>query len=397
MSETIEGTPRAGVLAKSENISWPAQSETGGLVLLTPGPACTSARVKSALLRGDMTHREPEFSNLADGLRRKLPKSVGLNETHQAILVTGSGTAADEMAIISSVREGRALLVLNNGVYGARLIAIARAYRIVVHEVVPVGNAMDLWTTPISVESVRTALNEHPDIDVVACVHHETTAGLINPIAEIAEEVRRSDALFMTDSISATANEAPDLALARPDIVLGTSNKGLHGFPGISFLLCSERAIERFAEVRPRSLYLSAATYLNAQRNGDVPFTPAVQICYALDEALDELEEAGGYFARMELYRARGALVRGGFERLGLSILVNEQYRSASVTTLSLPQGIEYSPLHDELKKRGYVMYAGQGKLSLRYFRICTFGAISWQNLEQLEPALRESLAAVNR
>src|SRR5688572_21276597 len=105
------------------------------LILLNPGPACTSPRVKAALLRGDLCHREPEFTDLLGGIREKLPRSLNLSGTHQPILVTGSGTAAMEMAVISSVRAGRAVLVVNNGVYGERMLKIAKAHGIPVYEI----------------------------------------------------------------------------------------------------------------------------------------------------------------------------------------------------------------------------------------------------------------------
>lgn len=111
-----------------------------------------------------------------------------------------------------------------------------------------------------------------------------------------------------------------------------------------------------------------------------------------MDEALREYFEAGGFKARTKLYRERAALVRAGFERLGLKILVAPQLRSNSVTMLHLPDALPYDRLHDELKARGYVIYAGQGHLSSRFFRICTMGEIPWHRLEGLEVALAQSI-----
>ncbi|WP_214325575.1 pyridoxal-phosphate-dependent aminotransferase family protein [Nonomuraea sediminis] len=358
------------------------------LILLNPGPACTSKRVKDALLRGDLCHREPEFTQLLFRIREALPRCLNLGDTHEALLVTGSGTSAMEMAVISSVREGRSVLIVNNGVYGERMIKIAKANGIPFHEV------RSEWTVPADPAEVERALAAHDDVDAVVAVHHETTTGLINPIKEIGEVVARHDRLFVIDAISGTAIEDQDLAEVKVDVVCGTANKGLHGLPGMSFILCGERSVERLQEVPERSLYLNAASYLKGQRKGDVPFTPAVQVCYSLDEAIKEYEEGGGFAARTKLYRERAALVRGQFERLGLRILVDEPYRANTVTMLHLPDGVTYQALHDELKQRGYVIYAGQGQLSADFFRICTMGEIPWHRLEQLEDALRESIEA---
>ncbi|HXA58521.1 MAG TPA: aminotransferase class V-fold PLP-dependent enzyme [Streptosporangiaceae bacterium] len=360
------------------------------LILLNPGPACTSQRVKDALLRGDLCHREPEFGELLARLRADLPRALRL-PGHEALLITGSGTSAMEMAVISSVRADRAILVVNNGVYGERLLKIAWANGIRTYEVRPDGDDLTRWTTPIDPAAVQRALDEHDDVDAVACVHHETTTGLINPIKEIGA-LLGADQVFVIDAISGTGNEDQDLGEVGADIVCGTANKGLHGQPGISFILCSPKGVDRIQEVPARSLYLNAATYLAGQRTGDVPFTPAVQVCYALDEALQEYFEQGGFEGRTKLYRERAALVRAGFERLGLQVLVKKDLRSNSVTMLHLPDAVPYQRLHDELKSRGYVIYAGQGHLSSQFFRICTMGHIPWDRLQELEDALAQSI-----
>lgn len=369
---------------------------TNDLVLLTPGPACTSSRVRQALLRGDLCHREPEFGELLARVRTGLPLALGL-PGYEAVLVTGSGTAAMEMAVTSCVRAGRAILVVNNGVYGERLATIARAHGITVYEIIPDGPPLDRWASPASPAAVRAALADHPDIDAVACVHHETTTGLINPVREIGEAAAQADVLFIVDAISSAGNEEQDLGQVHADIVCGSANKGLHSLPGIAFLLCSPAATSRLAEVPARGVYLSAANYLAGQRKGDVPFTPAIQVLYALDEALAEFTEAGGLEARVKLYRERACLVRAGFDRLGLRILVPPARRSNSVTAIALPEAVAYDTLHDQLKQRGYVIYAAQGHLAAGFFRICTMGEIPWSRLEQLEDALGAGISAARK
>ena len=360
------------------------------LVLLNPGPSCTSDRVRHALDRGDMCHREEEFTEVLWSIRNALPGALNVPE-HEAILVTGSGTSAMEMAVISSVRDGKEILVVNNGVYGDRLRKIAEAHRIPVTEVI--GD----WFTPIDTAQIEEALAANPDIDAIAAVHHETTTGVINPIKAIGDIAQRAGVHFAVDSISGTGIESQDLGEVAADIICGTANKGLHGLPGMSFILASPRAVERLYEVPVRSLYLNAATYLDGQRKGNVPFTPAVQVCFAFDEAIKEYVERGGFEARSQLYRERAALVRNGFEKIGLTMPVAEEYRSNTVNLLGLPDGVTYDVLHDELKKRGYVIYAGQGKLAEDYFRICTMGELSFDTLDRLLVDLDEVLNQLRR
>lgn len=356
------------------------------LVLLNPGPSCTSARVRHALDRGDMCHREPEFTEVLWSIRDRLPAALNV-PTHEAVLITGSGTSGMEMAVVSSVREGKGILVVNNGVYGDRLRKIAEAHRIPVTEVV--GD----WFSPIDPSEIDAVLSENADIDAVAAVHHETTTGVINPIKELGEVAERHGALFVVDAISGTAIEDQDLGDVKADVICGTANKGLHGLPGMSFILVSPAAVERLYDVPVRSLYLNASTYLDGQRKGDVPFTPAVQICFAFDEAISEFLENGGFEGRTKLYRERALFVREGFAKLGLTMPVPEEHRSNTVNLLHLPEGVTYDQLHDELKDAGFVIYAGQGKLAEEYFRICTMGEIAWADLERLITTLDEVLA----
>ncbi len=360
----------------------PFAPDHDGWVLLNPGPACTSPRVQQAMLRGDLCHREDEFSDLLLGLQRKLRLALGLPSTYGVVLVTGSGTAAMEMAVISAIRPGRSLAVVNNGVYGARLVAIVRAHGIAVAEV------SAPWTALPRIEELERLLASRDDIDAVAAVHHETTTGLLNPVAEIGAAARRAGVPFILDAISSMGGDPLDVQAVGADLVLGSANKGFHGLPGLSFVYLSPTARERVAAVPPRSLYLHLGTYLAAEERGDTPFTPAVQVCYALDEALDELAERG-VPARIADYAARAALVREGIAALGLEeYLPPDAPRSNALTAIRLPYGLSYDALHDRLKEQGYVIYAGQGGLATEMFRVATMGELSLSTLRDFLTAL---------
>lgn len=362
------------------------EEDDGALILLSPGPANTSERVRGALLRGDLCHREPEADQLLERICQGLVNSLDLAGSHDAILVTGSGTAAMEMAMISAVREGRAALIVDNGVYGDRLFRIALAHGIRAY---PVKGE---WGRPIDPAAVATALARHPDIDAVACVFHETTTGVVNPVTEIGKLVSDTDAVFVVDAISAMFIEEPELPAVRGDLVCGTANKGLHGLPGVAFVLLSrDKGYPRARQVPVRSVYLNAATYLPARQVG-VPFTPALQVCFALDEAIGEFVENGGYWSRVAEYRRRASRLREAFLDLGLPVLVNKPFRSNSVTTLELPPAVNYRSLHDRLKSRGFVIYGCQGPLADSHFRVCNMGELSLTSLENFIQELESAL-----
>ena len=138
-------------------------------VLLNPGPVNVTPRVRDALLRGDLCHREAELSDLMTAIRQKLLMAFAIEDEYTSVLVSGSGTAALEMGVSSCLSPGKSMLIIQNGVYGERIAKIADIYKFKQH----VLNYE--WGQPPRLEDVENALRERPDIEVVALVHHETT------------------------------------------------------------------------------------------------------------------------------------------------------------------------------------------------------------------------------
>ena len=154
-------------------------------VLLNPGPVNVTERVRQALLNPDLCHREKEFSDLMQSIRSKLVRAFGIQNDFDAVLTTGSGTAALEMAVSSCLGEGQTILVIRNGVYGDRIAAMAEAYGFNIQ-------CLDTpWGEPPILDDIEQALERDPNIEVVALVHHETTTGLLNPVHEIGELVQK--------------------------------------------------------------------------------------------------------------------------------------------------------------------------------------------------------------
>jgi 2-aminoethylphosphonate-pyruvate transaminase len=356
-------------------------------LLLNPGPINVSARVAEALLKGDLCHREPEFAELQSAIRGQLLEAFAPGDGYTSVLLTGSGTAALEAAVSSIIGPDQTLLVCQNGVYGERIRKIAQAHQIE-HRTLEAP-----WTERIDPAALREVLASDPSIGVVACVHHETTTGLLNPIEELAAVCREAGRAFLIDAISAIAGEELDLAGWGVDACVGTANKCIRGLPGISFVLLRRELMARIEEYPPRTLYLHLPTYHGKQETQGTPFTPAVQVAFALREALGELleEGVGERVARMAHV---AELLRKGFVRLGLELLLEPRLLSNTITTLGLPEGWTYDRLHDALRVEGFVIYAGQGDLRRRAFRVSNMGVMDDADylrfLEALERVLEQ-------
>lgn len=354
-------------------------------ILLNPGPVNISERVRRALLGADICHREAEFSRLMASIRSRLAAAFAPSG-YTAVLITGSGTAALEAAVTSSVEAGRAMLVIVNGVYGERIA------RMGILNGIRVAAVTGEWTEPPDLGRVEAELRSDPGIQVVAMVHHETTTGLLNPVREVGRLAREAGKTFLVDSISGLGGEALDLDASGVDLCVGTANKCIQGVPGLSFVLVRHEEMARLASIPPRSVYLSLPGNWEAQEKGEPLFTPAIQVGYALDEALAELLEETVQ-ARIARYARTAALLRDGFSRLGLSFLLPPSLRSNTITALELPQGIPYVRLHDQLKARGFVIYAGQGRLASRIFRVANMGDVSLQEYGEFLAALEAALS----
>jgi 2-aminoethylphosphonate-pyruvate transaminase len=355
-------------------------------ILLNPGPVNVSPRVQQSLLRGDLCHREEEFSDLLVAVRSKLLQAFAPHD-YTAVPLSGSGTLAVEAMVSSALPEGRKLLVINNGVYGERMLRMTEAHRI------PAVELRYSWTEQPDLSQIEATLEADPAIGAVALVHHETTTGLLNPVAEVGAITRRAGRLFLLDAVSALGGEELDVARDGVDLCACTANKCVQGLPGVAFVLVRDEAMSAMRENPRRSLYLNLPVHWEAQERRSIPFTPAVQAWYALDAALDELLEET-VAARVRRYRAAAQLLREGFARMGLKFLLPPEYRVNSLTSLLLPEGMTYQRLHDDLKARGFVIYEGQGKFQTGIFRVANMGHLTLDDFRRFLGALEAVLSA---
>lgn len=357
------------------------------MILLNPGPVTLSERVRGALRGPDLCHREPEFAALQGEIRSRLLAVYELApEQWTLALLTGSGTAAVEAMIATLGCARGKLLVIENGVYGERIARVAAAHGIGIRRWI-----LD-WGEAIDPEVLERALQADPAIEQVAVVHHETTTGRLNDLAAIGALCRARGVRLLVDAVSSFGAEALGDAGAI-DALAATANKCLHGAPGVCFVLVRKSALAA-AQAPPRTLYLDLRTYVEEQQRGGTPFTQAVPAFYALAEALREFFEEGGWRARRRRYRELAELTAAGLEAQGVRPLLPAQAGSCVLRAWYLPAGVDYARLHDGLKARGFVIYAGQGALASRIFRVSTMGAIGRADMERFVAAFRDVLAA---
>ncbi len=353
-------------------------------ILLNPGPVTLSDRVRGALLRGDWCHREPEFAALVQEINGRIGGvHPELGDDYRSVLLTGSGTAAVEAMLASFAPARRTTLVLANGVYGERMARMLAAHGRP-HRVLAQG-----WMEPVNLQRLEQALEQDASISHIAVVHHETTTGRLNDLAAIGQVCQAWGVQLLLDGVSSFGAERIAGRAWNLAAVAATANKCLHGVAGLSFVM-ARRDLWETAPRQATSVYLDLHAYYRGQHgDGFSPFTQAVQVAFALREALAEHGEQGGWENRRAEYRARAQRLAATLSELGVGTLLPSSEYSAILWSYRLPGGMTYRRLHDALRKKNFVIYAGQGHLAADIFRIAHMGDIRPADMERLEAALR--------
>jgi 2-aminoethylphosphonate-pyruvate transaminase len=354
------------------------------MLLLNPGPVTLTERVRRSLMQPDLCHRESEFFDLQEEARTRLLGVYQLDALEWIpVLITGSGTAAVESMIAALVPDEGKLLIVENGVYGERIAQIASQYRIA-HEVLKHD-----WMQAPDVDRLIARLDVDRTFTHVATVHHETTTGRLNDLRRLGAACRERGVRLLVDAVSSFGAEAIGFADGSIAAVAGTANKCLHGVPGVSFVMVERRAL---AKATSRTFYLDLRRLARLQDERNTPFTPSVHAYYGLVEALREFEDEGGWSARHARYAALAQQACAGLDACGIRSVLPVDQSSVVLRSYRFPAGWSYTPLHDALKARGFVIYGGQGPLSVELFRISTMGNIQAADVDRLLQAFADLL-----
>ena len=318
-------------------------------VLFNPGPVNLDPAIKDNLFNVELCHREPEFDRLAASIRRRLLAAIGFPPGFELSLMHGSGTLAVDAALASLVR-GR-VLVVHNGLYCQRIattLAGVDGVEVIEHRL---GTGGPVVLDDLAQVSRRVAP------DWVAVVHHETTTGLLNPLADIAGLCAETGARLFVDAVSSLGAHPLD---PRADVVCFNSSKCLESLPGIAGILWRADLT-----VHPTIPVLDVSAYARGMAS-----TPNVQAYVALDIALDVLagEDRPARYERL----ARHVWASGAEH---FELLLDERHRSHVLTSFRLGRHT-IDELFGRAYERGMVIYPGQAELRDEIFRVANMGAL---------------------
>lgn len=361
--------------------------------LFTPGPTPVPPQVLEAMSRPIIHHRSSDFREI---LQRTFERLGEIYRTDgDVLLYTSSGTGGMESAISNLTRPGDRVVVVSAGHFGERWAAMAGSFGC---EVDPIEYE---WGESPSADDLAVRLAETGGAKVVFLTHSETSTGVVADVQSMAAAAKESGALVVVDAVSSLGAVPLETDSWGLDAVVSGSQKALMTPPGLATVSVSNDAWAAVEKDAPGRYYFDWHETRERQEQFDPAFTPAVSIVVGLDVALGLLLEEGLEQA-FERHTRLGRACRAGVRAMGLELFSPDDDRSAVVTAINAPDGIDSSELVQTLRDRqGIVLAPGQGPLKGKVFRIGHIGYYDVFDittaLAGLELALSEAGAGIER
>jgi aspartate aminotransferase-like enzyme len=345
--------------------------------LFTPGPTPVPPEVLAALAEPVIHHRARDYREIYERCLARLHEVYRTQD--DVLMFTTSGTGAFESAVANLTTAGDRQLVLSAGNFGERWAGMVKAFGADLVHV-----RLDWGETP-EPEDLRAALVEAGDVRVVYLTHSETSTGVVCDVQALAAVAKEAEALVVVDAVSSLGAVPVESDAWDLDVVVSGSQKALMCPPGLAFASVSPVALEAATRSTAPRYVLDWERTRKAQAKLDAPFTPAVPIVRALDVALGLLLDEG-LDAAFDRHARLGRACREGAKAMGLELFSPDEERSAVVTAIRTPDGVDATELVSTLRDRfGITIANGQGDLKGKIFRI---GHIGWFDVFDITTAL---------
>lgn len=343
--------------------------------LFIPGPVEVRPDVLEQLSRPMIGHRSKDASALQRRISDNLRK-VFFTES-EILLSTTSGSGLMEGAIRSCTAKKAA--VFSVGAFGKRWYEMAISNNVPADLFeVDLGQAI----TPEMVDKELTT----GQYDLVAVTHNETSTGVMNPIKEIGEVVKKyPEIVFIVDTVSSAAGTKIEVDNWGIDVCITSSQKALGLPPGLAVCTFSNKAKERAEKVKNRGFYLDLLSLYNFIQKKDYqyPSTPSIPHMHALDYQLDYILNKEGLENRFARHIELAEVVRA-WGRKYFELLPEDKYLSNTVTTIKNTRNIDVAALNKELGERGFQISNGYGSLKGKTFRIAHMADCQMEDIQEL-------------
>ncbi|CAN5438979.1 alanine--glyoxylate aminotransferase family protein [soil metagenome] len=340
-------------------------------LVMLPGPTNVPNRVMNAMLAPIINHRSEDFRLLYQSLVEKIKGVFQTN--NDVILLTTSGTGAVEASVVNLIKKGDKAIVPVSGEFGSRLADLIDSWG---------GKAIRVpspYGENPPFEKIEEALDQNKDTKVIYAVYNETSTGTtIRYMDKIGELCSKNGVFFVADAVSILGGDELPVDKWNIDICVTASQKALAAPPGISPISISERAKKYISSNPPPILYLNLKRYFKYyEENYETPFTPALPLFYAFNEALDIVLEEG-LDKRIDRHRLCAEAFYCGLNALGLTPFAREDARSNVVIAAKYIDGMDDKKFRTIMAKEFRVLIAGGfSDLKGKVFRIGSMGEVN--------------------
>ena len=315
-----------------------------------------------------LSHLDPDFVLLLDDVRARLSRLFKAPDGSLTIATSGTGTSGMEALVANLVGDGTRVLVVVTGYFGERLAEMCRRYGAEVRRV------DGEWGRAIDPQAVKTALAAGRT-DVIACVHAETSTGVLNPVKEIAALAHEHEALVLVDAVTSLGGHPLDVAGWGIDAVYSCTQKCVGAPSGMAPIAWTPAAQGR--KVPCRSFYLDLGLLEDYWVRRKYHHTLSSTMIYALREALIAVEEEGLEARWARHQRHHQALARG-LAAIGVELLPPERERLWTLNAVRVPAGIDEGTVRQRLLREfNMEIGAGLGPLAGKIWRVGLMGASS--------------------
>ncbi|TDQ71249.1 pyridoxal-phosphate-dependent aminotransferase family protein [Methanimicrococcus blatticola] len=363
--------------------------KTEDKLMMMPGPVEVPHRVLMAMAKPMINHRGKEFSAVYDDCQR-ISATLFNTAQENVSVISGSGTAGMEAAVGCLNNKDDKILAIENGKFGQRFKKLAGKYGTVVPLEFEWGKSVDL----AAVEEKLAA----GDIKTITMIHNESSTAIRNPAPEVGALAKKYGAYFILDVVSSLGGDDIRIDDWNVDIAVTGSQKCIAAPPGISVVAANERALAEMENIKTRPYYLDLVAYHKSASKDlkETPYTPAVSLFFALQEALKIIEEEG-LANRIERHYLMTKAVRDSVTAIGVEMfpqLNDVSAYSNTVSAMKAPAGVDGEAIKKALNKRGVIITGGQDDLKGKIFRIGSMGATTPTNImttmAELEQVLYE-------
>lgn len=339
--------------------------------LQIPGPTNVPDRVLRAMDMPTMDHRGPDFQALG---KRVLSGIRSIFQTENPVIIyPASGTGAWEAALTNTLSPGDLVLMYESGQFAALWKKLAEKLGLRTEFIS--GD----WRHAADPHAIadRLKADKNHEIKAVCVVHNETSTGCVAPIHAIRRAIDEANhpALYLVDTISSLGSIDFRHDEWGVDVTVGGSQKGLMLPPGLCFNAISDKALSASKTARLAKSYWDWEEMLAMNKNGFFPYTPATNLLYGLDTAIEMLLDEG--LTRVFARHARHAeATRRAVAGWGLEVLCQEPTQhSGSLTAVLLPDGHNADQFRNVvLDHFNMSLGAGLGKVAGKVFRIGHLG-----------------------